>query len=490
MAIVPNADYDIFISYAHSDNVPIGGASEGWVTTFVKSLQAYTELKLGGKELTLWMDYELKGHEPLTPAILDALKKSATLVVFLSPSYLKSDWCRREREAFLGFIKQGLLTGSRIFIVECEEVKREEYPNYPPEFTDLTGFRFLAPEQQGKQPRRLNMPPIPDDDRLYYGRLHDLSVALAGELKKLRREGAPVVRDAAPPPAADFEGEPPVFLAEVTEDLDPLRQEVKSYLEQVGLKVLPETWYPRDDLAAFRHAVERDLQLCRLFVQLLGATAGRKRDDLPRGYAHYQYECALRAGKAIMQWRPQDLNVVDVTDAGHRELLLGGTVRASGIGEFKRAVIEEARRASQPPPTPPGGAFIFVNSDSPDYVLAEEVAGVLQKHEVAYAIPISEGSPSDLRADLEDNLRSCDGLIVIYGGTTVNWVRNQLRQGRKIMSQRDEPLRALAIYEGPPAPKSKINLSLPGMRTLNCHNGLDEAVLLKFLHSLGGKSDG
>lgn len=108
----------------------------------------------------MWMDYKLQGNERVTPAILSALKESATLVVLVSPGYLNSDWCRREREKFLEYqkgekspeckkeetflehLRERLDADSRLFLVELDEVKKEEYPDYPEEFTELLGYRF------------------------------------------------------------------------------------------------------------------------------------------------------------------------------------------------------------------------------------------------------------------------------------------------------------------------------------------------------------
>jgi hypothetical protein len=40
MAYVPTYEHDIFVSYAHVDDEPIGGAEEGWVTCLVNNLDS------------------------------------------------------------------------------------------------------------------------------------------------------------------------------------------------------------------------------------------------------------------------------------------------------------------------------------------------------------------------------------------------------------------------------------------------------------------
>ena len=101
-------------------------------------------------------------------------------------------------------------------------------------------------------------------------------------------------------------------------------------------------------------------------------------------------------------------------------------------------------------------------------------------------MPLATGSPDDIRTDLEENLLTCDGLLLVYGRTTASWVRSQLRQGRKIMSQREQPLSAMAVFEGPPPAKVGLDLMLPNLLQLDCRSGVSSAAVRKFVASLRG----
>ena len=103
---------------------------------------------------------------------------------------------------------------------------------------------------------------------------------------------------------------------------------------------------------------------------------------------------------------------------------------------------------------------------------------------MGYSLPTCTGKPEEIRNDLEQNLLVCDALIIIYGSATVTWVRGQLLQCRKILFRREQPLRALAIYEGPPAPKDPLDIKLANMQILDCYTGLGEDKLKSFLDSL------
>ena len=191
-----------------------------------------------------------------------------------------------------------------------------------------------------------------------------------------------------------------------------------------------------------------------------------------------------------MQWRDPGLKLDDVIDPDHRELLLGSTVTAADIEEFRREVArrleQEIERRDGPKEQPPeqDQAFIFINVDQENLPLADDICDLLDSQGCSYALPMHEGRPDEVRKDLEANLLDCDGLIVVYGDITEQWVREQLRQWRKILYRREKPLRALAVYEGPPTAKHRLGMKLPKMHVIDCRNGMQEDKVLAFLNAL------
>jgi hypothetical protein len=301
-----------------------------------------------------------------------------------------------------------------------------------------------------------------------------LGSELADELRRLK------TAEAAPP----VDPERVVFLAEVTDDLDPRREEIKRYLSQAGIAVLPTVYYPHDDAAGFANAMTADLARSKLFVQLLGPLPGRKPPAAPNGFPTLQYELARRRGITILQWTSRDLDVAGVEDPQHRALLEATTVRACPIEELKRTIVEELQRKPAAPAPRSSDALVFVNSDDADRLLAEQICAILGGGGVGYSLPMRAGDPADVRSDLEDNLRTCDGLLLVYGVTTPAWVRSQLRQCRKVLSQREQPIAALAVFEGPPLEKLDFDVMLPSLQRLDCRKGVDQDLLQRFIRSL------
>lgn len=464
MAFVPGCEHDVFVSYAHIDNEPLSGAPQGWVSTFVRDVESVVRRKLFDrpKDFDMWVDHELAGNRPFSADIQGAVGATATLLVIMSPAYLASDWCKREREAFRSQIQDKVRAGTRLFVVELDRI--DDRKRLPPEFGDLLPHRLWVEDGPARTPRTLGLPvPTPAEPE-YYSRVNQLALEIAQELQRLTQAGT---QPAAAPAAA-----PAVFLAETTDDLEPRREEVRRYLGQKGLRVLPASYYPRDDAQAFEQAMTADLAQCKLFVQLLSGLAGRKPAAAPQGFPALQHALARHAALPILQWRSRELDLAAVEDADQRELLLGESVRACGIEEFKLAVEEEARR--EPPPVKPKRAadvLLFLDTDAADRALAERIGKYLYEQGIGYSMALQSGSPEDLRKDLEDNLTECDGLMLVYGAANLNWVRSKLRWCRKIVSQRTEPPVALAVFEGSPHEQAGIGIEIPGWQWIDCRAG-------------------
>jgi len=70
------------------------------------------------------MDHLLDVNSQVTPTLLDKIKSSRTIVLFISPSYLSSDWCKREIGQFLED-NCAHKNQESVFVVSVEDTGRE-----------------------------------------------------------------------------------------------------------------------------------------------------------------------------------------------------------------------------------------------------------------------------------------------------------------------------------------------------------------------------
>jgi hypothetical protein len=200
---------------------------------------------------------------------------------------------------------------------------------------------------------------------------------------------------------------------------------------------------------------------------------------VPQGYDRLQFERAITRGLPILQWLRPDIDPATVSDPQHASLLSGENVMRIGLEAFKSDILKRLER--KPPPPPPGEQFVFINADGSDLKLAENLKREFSTFNVTAAVPILQGSSEDVRLDLEENIVECDALVMVYGETSPVWVRGQLRLYSKLKHRRRQPLKALALYLGPPESKPDIGMDLPEIRRIDYREGTAAESLRQFL---------
>jgi hypothetical protein len=92
--------YDVFISYCHKDNLPLGFEEppKRWAALFHERLKVLLTQALA-RDALIWRDERIAG-EGITEAIEKALKDSKVLVPLLSPAFFESSWCPDEVTKF------------------------------------------------------------------------------------------------------------------------------------------------------------------------------------------------------------------------------------------------------------------------------------------------------------------------------------------------------------------------------------------------------
>ena len=450
MAAVHGFRHDVFVSYAHSDNVPVAGARTGFVSQLVADLRTEIGRKVDSKSLDIWWDhYKLAGNTRVTPEIMEAAGQCAAIVVVASPAYLRSEWCSRERNAFFQALERAPGSSQAVFIVSIEPIDQAKFPV---DLRDFPGYDFYRGLDDGRTTRPLRTE-IASDIEPYNNRLSQLVQNVADHLERLVAN-PPGMRDMAKPVETADDSKPAVLLLEVTDDLVQRRAELKDYLEQLGVAVLPAKRYSRDDMDLHRRQMLADLARSRACVQILGPVTG-DRTDHSRGMAWLRYECVRDSGvqTPFLQWRDPDLDLALVTDPDARQLIAPSSVRTDRFPDFRRSVGELALKRPQAskPAAEKNRKSVFVNSDVLDRHLGAGVAEWLEAHDFMVLEP--PRSTSDAREEWEANLRYCDSLLLVYGQTKPGWVRTQILLSNKV--NRDTPLKLLGVCVGPPSAEDK-----------------------------------
>ena len=176
--------YDLFISYAHRNDTPWMEGGVGWVTEFVRTLDA--ELQARNRAFTVWFDPKLRTGDDFNLAIAKAIAESAVFLSILSPAYNDCPYCskevgvfRAERHPAFG-LKVGTL--SRMQGMVLEDLPAEDWP---PELRTTSPCRFYSDTIS-----RFSKPVQPDEKHPYVQGLWKVRDSVWGVLDEMRRQKA------------------------------------------------------------------------------------------------------------------------------------------------------------------------------------------------------------------------------------------------------------------------------------------------------------
>ena len=145
-------EYDLFISYAHIDDLSPFGEEKGWIDLLHERLSVLLAQALG-YEPRIWRDgHRLQGNDELSGAIGAGVTRSLLLVPVISPRYVQSDWCNREMESFHAAQAQAAPPGSPAFRSRVFKVVKTPLPEHlrdrePAHIRNLIGYQFYGEDE-------------------------------------------------------------------------------------------------------------------------------------------------------------------------------------------------------------------------------------------------------------------------------------------------------------------------------------------------------
>ena len=453
---------DIFISYAHIDDESISKSEKGWITEFHRALEIRLSQLLGERP-NIWRDSALDGNHDYDKEIVSQFSKIALLVSILSPRYVKSEWCIKEVEEFYKAADQNLgplvNNKSRVFKIVKTPVDLEKHPK---KLKALLGYDFFQVDQENNRVREFSKLYGDKLQQMYWAKLddvaHDIS-ALLLEMKEMQsKESAENEKDKR------F-----VYLAETTYDSKEQREEIKRWLEDHNFAVLPNhnlSLVARE----YNEQISQIMTKCEFSVHILGPSFG----IVPEGTTSSKN--ILQINQAIAQpdinsiiWVGNNITSDDDRQSAYIEELKAGN-ETTNNAEFVIATIEELKfviedKLAQKEPEKKNSDHALDDNTTPMvYLICDEhdLDNIVEIEDFLYdkgfevIIPVFEGEQADIRLDHQENLKSCDAVIIYYGAGNDLWIRAKSREILKIAGYgRTTPLKHKAVILAPKKTASK-----------------------------------
>jgi len=456
--------HDVFISYAHLDNQELVEGQKGWVANFHRAL----EIRVGqylGKEPDIWRDPKLHGNDVFAETLVTRVQGSAVLISVLSPRYVRSEWTRREVSEFVNAAHGTPSLGdeSRIFKILKTPVPNDQHPS---ELQALLGYEFFKIDSETGRSRELNEVFGPGAQREFWMKVDDVAQDVCSLLRKLEAEKFEI---AAP---ADAEKQP-VYVAFTTGDLAEERESLRRDLQQHGYEVSPRRPFGAS-LGEVESAVREDLRRCRLSVHIVGSRYGVVPEDAVESVPEIQHRLAVenakQPGLTLLVWIPPRLEIANERQRGFVERLRleASTGKDSDLLETTfddlRSIVQTRMNPASIKKAPVKGigtsaqqrVQLYFIYDQRDLDSIEPWVDFLFGSGPEVLHPMFEGDETEIRECHEENLRTCDAVLIYYGAANELWLRRKLREIQHIAGLgRNEPFRVLGIALAPPSRPEK-----------------------------------
>lgn len=179
MPYVPGCSHDLFISYASENN------RDGWVEQFVQLLGRELSELLGirqfnPKESIFFDRRDLEVAQSFPDELIFAARESAVLVPILSPGYLTSPWCNRERKEFFSKLPSGAAAANCLAPILIRPV---DETGLDPLNRNAQRMSFLSPDEQT---------PMMAGSPIWTGQVWKFAGQVKNALQKLRYVCKPV----------------------------------------------------------------------------------------------------------------------------------------------------------------------------------------------------------------------------------------------------------------------------------------------------------
>jgi hypothetical protein len=391
-----------------------------------------------------------------------------------------------------------------VFVVALNETNREEWPTRVQELTPMELFK-----------RSINgvietlgypNPPV-ESGSAYWIKLNELAHFIVKHLDQLGTlsRTVPQPRNVAASASSSPRILPIVWIAQPTDDLHTEWELLVSAIRQRGAEVRPlgHSTYSRSDIAAFRSAIEADIAGAVLLVQLLSATPGYpfaqgsgNTHSIQSSLARLHVETS--SDVAFLKWRSQEIDLEQIADTTHRELLQGAIAcgfeqfRQQVLGALDRIMSPKAVQAPSPPVVDPASLSLCITGGPRDTRLSNDVANIIGNiGHVPFVVqptPDQGQSLADYRTLLEELLSGVNGVILVCGDESTLWLQSRHLQFQKVLAQTRRGIWG-AWLDGQPPTKPPLRCPDPAVVTLDCRQGVRPEPIQCFINKLSGGAD-
>lgn len=452
MAYLYDRNHDVFISYAHDDDLI------DWVKDFALMLEGELGRQLKIKEnlygkvpVEVWKDNNLPQQGNLSERLEKEIKESSIFLVIMSNSYLLSKWCNKEGIMFVNSLKGK--SHLKIFIIEREETAKDKWPKFlKTEEGDPLLYIPFYDKKDVNQKKTIDMKTEQGSPNPRAGtKIQELCEELSNKLYEFKHH----------PEISTNNKAKKVFLA--------ISPEGKAHKYRAKLSKLMANWddiviFPSPEPKSFKEiedSLANQLPQCDLFVQILDDLEGRYLTEWPSGLVRHQFDEALKNKKKAINWLTPDLDLESLEEGDLKQFLCGlnpmkgdkGTIFSGTLDELADNLHETLDKIDHTTPQRvPGTCFITIKHDINDEDYANKVIKAIENSEFDIPINLIYATINTKPEDLDYFTQASIGIVIVWGEVEIPWILKEIEMFNQVAKE-GKKIAALAICGNPQKPK-------------------------------------
>lgn len=456
MAFIPGFEHDIFISYAHVDNILETDKNYQWIERFYKNLNVMLAKRFGRMDMVkIWWDSKkLDGNILFDDSIEDGIRKSAVFICLNSPGYVQSEYCNKELQLFYNKAKtekDGIKVGNRSRIVHVL-LNNIFYKDWPTPLRGTTGFPFHDAKTKKEFGETLD-----PSSKLFRAQMIKLREALFDLISNMAKNDLfeNVLIDDKLNKNKDFS----IYLGEVPDTLRTPRKRIVSELEKNGFHIISGSPPPQDDISLTKQTSE-DLKKSSLAVHLLDKYPGREIIDAKDNwYTKKQVEIGLDTDGSQMIWIPDEMDLKHVEEDNYREFLYNLETGNAAYKEYEfikgsksnlaKVIIEYADKLKvvhESNSQNTRNLNVLIDTHFNDQIIALDICKRLLDNKVQPFINPQANDPRQNMDMLKSRLQEVNKVVFIYGNIAKEWVVERMTAVLQLVIENNYSIEDFYVY--------------------------------------------
>jgi hypothetical protein len=331
----------------------------------------------------------------------------------------------------------------------------------------LFGFEFFERDAETGRVREFDETFGPLLKQRFFERVYDLAYDTCQLLRQFQQVRARGAAACEPNPHRQW-----VYLATTTSDVQDERDRIRRELLERGHMVLPDGPLPmlsRDVEVIVRQFLEK----CTFAIHLLGRRYGVTPEDSSESIQALQLRLTAESASRGEAQRPQRQRLIwlagagEIADERQRAFVLRvqedpalhqrAEIIEGNLNVLKKDLIrrlappEEKPKVAVSAKAAAGAPKLYLICDPKDEAQVEALEDYLFNQGLEVSLPAFDGDDAAAAALHQDNLRTCDAVLVYYAAAPKAWVDIKLRELLKAAGYgREKPIAVQAVYIAPP----------------------------------------